>query len=283
MKRTFTLLTFAFVITAIVIQTTGNQAHSNASGAPAGNTGSPADGQTCARSGCHVGTATVTTVPIMSSNIPASGYVPGNTYTISATLTSTTGSNKFGFQISPQGPGGVLRGTPVITNISTTKIVLSKYITHTTGGNTGTGGTKTWVFDWVAPAAGTGTVNFYGAFNYANGNGTSSGDVIRTEVMTVVENTGVGINEIKAPIEANVFPNPAIDHAILRYTLDEQSDVRLLVMDASGKVMQEEITTSAYPGTSELNISIPESWPSGLYRLFLTAGDRKVVRNLIKQ
>jgi hypothetical protein len=283
MKRPFTLFSILAVASIIVFQTTGNQAHSNASGAPAGNTGSPADAQTCARSGCHSGTALVSPVQIISSNIPAGGYVPGTTYTISATVTSSTGSNKFGFQISPQGPGGVLRGTPVITNPTTTKIVLTKYITHTTAGNTGVGGTKTWSFDWVAPVAGTGDVTFYGAFNYANGNGTSSGDQIFKDQLTVIENTGVGINEIPKSIEASVFPNPAVDHTILRYTLEKQSDLDLVIMDASGRVMQREMKLNGAPGTTDMRIDLPSDWPAGLYRIHLTAGDRQVMRNIIKQ
>ena len=57
-------------------------AHSNAGGAPIGKTGSPGDGSNC--TGCHSGVAT-TSAGLITSNVPVTGYIPGNTYTITAT------------------------------------------------------------------------------------------------------------------------------------------------------------------------------------------------------
>lgn len=76
----------------------------NPNGAPAGMTGSPGDGDNC--TSCHGGTAT-TTASLITSNIPASGYIPGTTYTITAT-NSLTGSGKMGFEVSPQNVAGDL-------------------------------------------------------------------------------------------------------------------------------------------------------------------------------
>jgi hypothetical protein len=56
------------------------------------------------------------------------------------------------FQISPQAVNGALQGQLIITSPNTTKIVSTKYVTHTASGTSGTGG-KTWSFDWVAPVA----------------------------------------------------------------------------------------------------------------------------------
>src|SRR5262245_1746069 len=81
----------------------------NNSGAPAGKTGSPGDNSSCAS--CHSG-ATVNATGILSSNIPSSGYVPGTTYTITATCVDAT-VNRFGFEISPQKPSGTKHGTLV--------------------------------------------------------------------------------------------------------------------------------------------------------------------------
>ena len=79
----------------------------NPNGVPAGMTGSPGDGDNC--TSCHGGTAT-TTASLITSNIPASGYIPGATYTITAT-NSLTGSGKMGFEVSPQNAAGDLLGT----------------------------------------------------------------------------------------------------------------------------------------------------------------------------
>jgi hypothetical protein len=127
----------------------------NPNGAPAAKTGSPGDGSDCAE--CHGGTAAPVTGWI-TSNIPAAGYVPGQSYQITAT-NSITGSGKMGFEVSPQNAAGALLGT--LTAGSGSKLVGSgKYVTHSNANTTN----NTWTFTWTAPAAGTGTVTFYGAF-----------------------------------------------------------------------------------------------------------------------
>ena len=125
-------------------------------GAPAGMTGSPGDGNNC--TSCHGGTATTSTGWI-TSNIPAGGYIAGQTYQITAT-NSLTGSGKYGFEVSPQNASGTLLGT--LTPGANCKFAdgNSKYITHTNA----TSGLNVWTFNWTAPAAGTGNVTFYGAF-----------------------------------------------------------------------------------------------------------------------
>lgn len=124
-------------------------------GAPAAVTGSPGDGSDCTQ--CHGGTAT-TVAGWITSNIPASGYVPGQTYQITAT-NSITGSGKYGFEVSPQNAAGSQLGTLAVG--SGTKLVGgTKYITHSNA----TSSLKTWTFNWTAPAAGTGDVTFYGSF-----------------------------------------------------------------------------------------------------------------------
>jgi len=44
MKKTLTLSSITALIILLLVQTSGNDAHSNNAGAPAGRTGSPADG-----------------------------------------------------------------------------------------------------------------------------------------------------------------------------------------------------------------------------------------------
>ena len=152
------------------------QTTSKSSGAPSGVANDPASGMTTCTD-CHSGTATSVNGWI-TSNIPAAGYTPGQTYTITATATSA-GKTIFGFEVSPQNSSGTLKGSLIITSTSTTKITSTKYVTHTSGGTapSATGsGTRSWSFNWVAPAAGTGAVTFYGAFLGGNNNGSSSGD-----------------------------------------------------------------------------------------------------------
>lgn len=123
-------------------------------GAPAGYTGSPGDNKECTQ--CHSGTATTVT-GIITSNIPAAGYTPGSTYQITVT-NNLTGSGKFGFELSPQKTDGTQLGT-LVAGTGTKLVGGTKYITHLNA----TTSTSSWTFDWIAPAAGSGTVNFYAA------------------------------------------------------------------------------------------------------------------------
>ena len=125
-------------------------------GAPAAKTGSPGDGSNCTE--CHGGSPT-TTAGLITSTIPVTGYVAGQTYQITAT-NPLTGSGKMGFEVSPQNVAGTQLGTLVAGTGSHLVTGGTKYVTHTNANTT----TNTWTFGWIAPAAGTGAVTFYGAF-----------------------------------------------------------------------------------------------------------------------
>jgi hypothetical protein len=162
-----------------------NAAHGNSSGSPNGYTGSPLEfgGRTCGTNGCHGGGTTFQT-NMITSNIPSSGYVPGQTYQITATIVFA-GRTKFGFQLSPQRQNGTTAGT-LIGNAQVQITGSQRYATHTSGSNTGSG-SRSWTFSWTAPAVGTGNVTFYAAFNAANNQNNTSGDLIFSSSLVVTE------------------------------------------------------------------------------------------------
>jgi|GEM_PF-684977 len=144
------IIAIAFLCTAFG----GGDDSKHSSGSPGGYTGSPGDGHNC--NACHGG-STATVTGWITSDVPAAGYTPGTTYTITATA---TGTGKKGFEISPQTLTGALVGT--VTPGSGNKLCNgNKAITHS---STITASPATWTFTWTAPAAGTGAVTFYGAF-----------------------------------------------------------------------------------------------------------------------
>jgi hypothetical protein len=164
-----TILTI-LVVAGVAILFAFNQPSRNSSGALPGHTGSPGDGKNCTF--CHGGTAQPIT-DVITSNIPASGYTPGESYTITAT---TSGSGRKGFQISPQNIAGDLLGT--LAPGSNNKLVGNgKYVTHNSGILTPN---AEWSFSWTAPPAGTGDVTFYGAFVISQPN-------VRVSSLTVQE------------------------------------------------------------------------------------------------
>ena len=155
MKKKIYFIVPAFVIVAFFFAAFGNPYNPDHSdGAPAGYTGSPGDGKNCTY--CHGGNAT-TQAGIITSNIPGQGYTAGSTYTITVSL---TGSGNKGFEVSPQNTSGTLLGT-LIAGTGSKLVGSGKYCTHSSSVG---GSSATWNFNWTAPAAGTGTVTFYGAF-----------------------------------------------------------------------------------------------------------------------
>lgn len=198
MKRKHTIISLAIILSLIVSESFfgSNHAISYSSGPPPSRSGSPGDGGNNCTS-CHTGTATGVTGWI-TSNIPITGYVPGSTYSITLTATGTT-QTRFGFQAtSEKDSDNTKTGTPIITNTTATQIMGTDWVEHKSAGTTGSTGSHTWSYDWIAPLAGTGNISFYAAFLVTNNSGTSAGDSVYTSSLSITENV---------PAIANVFIN----------------------------------------------------------------------------
>ncbi len=194
MKRLIYLSTFTLFSLVLFIS---YDLSSRSGGAPVdnGNAGFSGgrfeNGRTCATSGCHDGNATATS-GLISTNIDSNGYVPGQSYQITVTA-SKNGMSKTGFQLSVQDLSGSFAGT--LQSGSNHMQVNGGYITHTTMGTASMGGSRSWTLDWTAPPPGSGEVEISVAINLSNNDGTSSGDEIVTELITVAEGTSTGIED----------------------------------------------------------------------------------------
>ena len=207
MKKFFILIAAGCMLTAIVSFTLYPD-NKNTSGALPGYTGSPGDGASCVS--CHSVANIMFYPPAINHNIPGGNYIPGNTYQITCNI-GASGRTKFGFEFSPQDISGNLAGSMTITNPTDMQLVgTNKYMTHTTAGTSGPGGSKSWQFNWTAPAAGTGQIQLCAAFNITNNDNANSGDSIVLAVINVNEGT-VGINDLNEIQKAVVFPVPASD------------------------------------------------------------------------
>jgi len=143
------------VILMVIIVTVKNL-QSNPTGAPAAASGGPAEnGNTCFNSGCHTGSPSIVN-NFITSDIPAEGYIPGTTYNVTV---SVSGFGKKGFMFSAQKSNGTFMGS--LTAGAGSHVSFTNYITHSSAKNTSP---AVWTFKWTAPAAGSGAINFYGAF-----------------------------------------------------------------------------------------------------------------------
>ena len=147
-------------IIAIAILFYPQESISLSTGSPGGKTGSPTDGVDCMQ--CHGVFSTSTTISNITSNIPPSGYVPGNIYNITAVHNGAGFGDPTGFEITcEENTSNTKTGIFFITNSNTTQLVNNgNAVTHTAAGNS----FMTWSFNWEAPLSGTGNVTFYGAF-----------------------------------------------------------------------------------------------------------------------
>lgn len=276
-KISLTLLSAAAIF--ILSQAMFSEVYSNRAGAPAGRTGSPFDnaGVACNAGGCHTGNPVTNVSGWITSTIPGIGYAPLSTYTITATATST-GLVRFGFEISPQTSTGLLAGTNVITDATNTRFAPTnnpKYVTQTTTGSSASpSGSKTWTFDWIAPAAGTGTVTFYGAFNCANNSGNAVGDLIRLCTLTVAEDITTSSNIAgNNACSFDVYPNPAAGQMTLSVIAKQDINYIARLLDVNGKVVKHFVSGELVSGFETKNsLDLGDVLP-GIYFLWLNTGD----------
>lgn len=255
------LIVFPLVIILAIAHTTFN-ASTNAAGAPASKTGAPGE-QACGP--CHGGTA-INSPGLISTTIPASGYIPGQTYSVNAQV-SQQGVSKFGFQLTVQDVSGNPIGTLISTNATQLK-GSGAYITHTGSSNLGVD-SKTWTFDWIAPSLGSGDINFYAAFNASNNNNNASGDQIYTSSYFIFEDQSVSIPEISLNKSWSIYPNPASN--IISIKGKDLQHYSLYNID--GKIVKK------FYNLNSKSIDLSE-FKSGIY--FLKNENDEVLRFLIK-
>jgi hypothetical protein len=244
-------------------------------GSDPGYTGSPGDGNKSCTT-CHGGIATPKDGWI-TSDIPEDGYIPGQTYTIKATNT-VMGSTRFGFEVSPQKINGDMMGMIIITDTLRTKLVGdNKYITYRADGVDGVD-SNSWVFDWVAPQAGSGEVVFYGAFNANPGHKGADGTTLSTlKVKEAGSATGLAILSDRVSNLA-VFPNPANDMVKIDFDLKKPSHVTVNISDINGKRLIQ-VLKGKHSGNIRKEINVSEL-PQGIYLINIEVDGKSATQKI---
>jgi hypothetical protein len=220
-------------------------------GAPAGYTGSPADGQEC--TACHDGSAT-TVSNWITSDVGPEGYTPGETYLVTLTV---TGSGQKGFEVSPQNASGDFFGT-LIPGTGTELTGSGHYITHSSASNSNP---KVWTFQWVAPPENSGPVTMYGAFAIGFSN-------TRLSTLAIPENLTIGLSENSATDGIKVFPNPA--DKLLNISLDFKTEavVKVSLINIAAGRLEKSFTESVKAGQETLQVDC-SGLKNGLYFVHL--------------
>jgi len=221
---------------------------SNSGGSAGSYSSSMGDGgKTCTT--CHGGSAT-NKANWISSTIPSTGYIAGQTYTITVSGTHS-GVIRFGFEATAEDNSGAKVGTIIVTNTGETKLTNSnKAITHTGNGFTPSGDNKSWDFNWTAPVSGTGNVMFSTALCAANGNMATSGDVIYKSSLSITEDVSSSIANANNT-KISISPNPASN--LINVKFDNNSYSFYSIIDITGKTLiKENINT----GINTLSVDI---------------------------
>jgi len=260
-KHYFAILAIAIAAAAALYAFSGDNGYKYPSGAPAGYTGSPGDGQSC--TACHGGTAS-TISGILTSDVPPTGYIAGNTYTFTVTL---TGSGKKGFEASPQSPAGALLGT-LIAGSGNHLTGSGKYVTQS---QSNSASTATWNFQWVAPAPGTGTVTMYiaRAQNISNA---------RVSTLVLNENYGVG-NDEKPAINCAIYPNPSSGIIFTDFSLPKPETIKIHAYKLNGQ-----LAANLYEGfldAGEHHLELPDVLKPGAYLLTLRSENLQISKKFV--
>lgn len=235
-------------------------------------TGSPLDGQTC--TACH-SSYEATEVSWISTNIPESGWVPKQTYTIELKGENATAS-LMGFEITAENEAEKA-GTFTYPENGTMKWASGSKnrVTHTKTGTALVNGEANWNVEWHAPDTDMGTVSFYAVFNAANGNGNTSGDSIFTSTLTFNQDASTTNVLEKEELTFKAFPNPTSNFLFL----NSKSPIEnVAIFDTSGKEVANE--------NGELKNSLKldlRNFGAGIYIVHVTNSDKTHIQKIKKQ
>jgi hypothetical protein len=110
----------------------------------------------------------------------------------------------------------------------------NKYITYTAKGVDGID-SLAWYFNWIAPAAGTGDVVFYGGFN-SNQDGHKGGDITHLSTLRVKESGTASVSNLTNNLnQVIVYPNPVTDILNINFELNKSTTSNIEILDLSGK------------------------------------------------
>lgn len=272
MKTNFTLLLFAIAV--VLMSFTLAEQSTCDSPVVGGHTGAPGSPSCVA---CHGGTANTGTGSLTVDFGGATTYTPGQSYNVAVTMQQGT-LDKFGFAIAARKAGNVSAGTFIVQDSTNTRSFTDAgdwYFSHTPcGADALTAGSRTWTFQWQAPATDEGAITFYTAGLAANHNHALSGDDTYTNVLTLDVTTG--ISGVVADNAVTVYPTPSNDEVML---LSNENISRITLRNSLGQVFELPVAVAAGKsytiGKSQLGLQ------AGMYYVTVESATQRVVKKIV--
>lgn len=271
MKKTNTILSGIALIAIFIFASSfidGDKSHVSGDKESAGywgNTGSPGDGANC--SACHSQGGVTVENTWISTNIPGTGYVAGQTYTITLTVAGSFSGDK-GFSIVCEDGSNTPTGTLIATdNVNTAW--WADHVSHKSAGIT----QNSWSLDWTAPSLGTGPVTFYAAFikdGYTGGVVTASSPINEFTTSVLVVDTKPTLR---------LFPNPVANKLNIEFNAVANELVSVSIYSITGlEIFNENANVAGNLFSKSYDLS---SLTTGIYFVKLTNNNRTFVKKII--
>ena len=272
-----------FGLSATALFLLGNQ------GGPAktqnrGLTGAPGDATvtctSCHNSGTFAPTAAFSLFD-SAGTVAARNYQPSKVYTIRLTITASSGTpGGYGFQMidllkkdSSNVKGFLLtQATGIqITTISSGR----QYAEHNVRN-----ASNTFNVLWRAPAAGSGTVIFYGVGNATNANNATSGDNGTPSTNIELQEARVATNELADNIQINLVPNPITEGVNIRLMSNASRSLQIRISDIAGRTVAAE-TWQVSVGGNERTLDLSRL-AKGTYMVQVIENQSVVSKKMLK-
>jgi hypothetical protein len=247
-------------------------------GAP-GSTGSAG---TCSNTGCHANSAfaTTLTIELLDSGTPVTKYKAGQTYKVKITNANASGTPaRWGVQAVVLKSDDKQAGEwgPAPTGFQIVTLNNRSYIEHNTPAQS-----NIFEFDWVAPAAGTGSVTIYSASVAANNNNGSSGDGVAIANLPVDEEPSSNVSQIEKTIaKMEVLPNPVWDDLNLEIVSHKAGKFHLRFADVTGAIVKE-ADINLLTGTNRISLRVEDLAP-GVFVIQLCGDGHLAATRMLKR
>lgn len=238
-------------------------------GSSGGETGSPGDDYiTCTR--CHDNNPIFSLTSSITTNIPPTGYVLGQTYSITIS-TESIDAKSWGFELTAEEDDTNLKvGVfDIIDSTGSPKLILG-----TSAVTNSNATSNSWSFNWTAPTTNKGPITFYAAVLAGDGNEKKIGDQTITASATTNSNTLSIRNENMFVFD--LYPNPSQDFLTILLP-NEIATGSINLFDYSGKSIKSKQINS---NNNTLDIS---RLSQGLYFIKLNSEGKTGIKKVIKR
>lgn len=262
-----------------------SEAHFQNNGGQPALTGAPGE-QNC--TACHSGSTlngnSENQLTVLNSQFqPVTMYTPGTTYTVSLSMTSAPA--KKGFSATILDGSNARAGSLIGSGIGGTQDFQNgpgtrDYVSHMASSNTSS--TTLWAWNWTAPATNVGDVTFYVATNSANGNNTTTGDMIY--LSQHVLGSIAGIND--QTIESNPFAagySADGNKVVMDFSSLTAGEMHFTLVDMNGKTVFNQSLSKAIIGTNKQSVSLPQEIKNGMYVVHMFVGNNSMSANIMVQ